>query len=175
METAYNHLSPGINGPTSKSAVRNADNNLKQIISYLESVPGLADDTDVFLTSDHGFSTISKHNLDSSGTKFTSSYAATQTYKDAKGRQEVNTGFLPPGFLAIDLAHYLNLLFDPDSTITVDGSEQYRTVDPTIGQATPEKLQRPTLGNGLIGGTGAISTPCDARVIVAANGGSDLI
>jgi hypothetical protein len=36
-------------------------------------------------------------------------------------------------------------------------------------------LQRPIFGNGLIGGTGVISTPCDAKVIVAANGGSDLI
>jgi arylsulfatase A-like enzyme len=173
---SLNRLSPGINGPTSRAAVRDADNNLKQIMSYLESVPGLADDTDVFLTSDHGFSTISKHELDSSGTKFTGSYAATQTYKDLKGRQEVNSGFLPPGFLAIDIAHYLKLpLFDPDSTITLDGSEQYRPVDPGIGQATPEKLQRPTLGNGLIGGTGSISRPWDAKVIVAANGGSDLI
>jgi Type I phosphodiesterase / nucleotide pyrophosphatase len=173
---SLNQLSPGINGPTSKVAVHNADSNLKQIRSYLESVPGLVDDTDIFLTSDHGFSTISKRELDSTGTKFTDSYAATQTYKDLKGRQEVNSGFLPSGFLAIDLAHHLNLpLFDPDSTITVDGSERYRPVDPTIAQATPEKLQRPTFGNGLIGGTGVISIPCDAKVIVAANGGSDLI
>src|SRR6202040_316473 len=106
------------NGPTSKAAVRNADNNLKQIRSYLESVPELADDTDIFLTSDHGFSTISKHEIDSTGTAFSGSYAASITYKDATGRQEVNSGFLPPGFLAIDLAHHLNLpLFDPDSTI----------------------------------------------------------
>jgi Type I phosphodiesterase / nucleotide pyrophosphatase len=171
---SLNQLSPGINGPTSKAAVRNADNNLKQIMSYLESVPGLADDTDLFITSDHGFSTISKHELDASGTRFTGSYAATQTYKDVKGRQEVNSGFLPPGFLTIDLAHHLNLpLFDPDSTITVDGAEQYRPVDPTT--ATAGKLQRPTFGCGFIGGTGAISTPCDAKLIVAANGGSDLI
>ena len=88
----------------------------------------------------------------------------------------MNSGFLPPGFLAIDLAHHLNLpLFDPDSTITVNGSEQYRPVDPAIGKATVEKLQRPTSGNGLIGGTGVISTPCDAKVVVAANGGSGLI
>ncbi len=173
---SLNQFSPGINGPTSKAAVRNADNNLKQMMIYLEGVPGLADDTDVFLTSDHGFSTISKHEIDSSGKNFTGSFAATQTYKDLKERQEVNSGFLPPGFLAIDLAHHLNLpLFDPDSTITVNGSEQYRPVDPAIGKATVEKLQRPTSGNGLIGGTGVISTPCDAKVVVAANGGSGLI
>ena len=173
---SLNRLSPGINGPTSRAAVGNADANLKQIVAYLEANPGLADDTDIFLTSDHGFSTISKHEVDSTGTAFTGSYAATQTYKDATGRQEVNSGFLPPGFLAIDLAHHLNLpLFDPDSTITVDGSERYKPVDPAIGQATPEKAQRPISGSGLIGGTGIISTPSDAKLIVAANGGSDLL
>ena len=173
---SLNRLSPGINGPTSKAAVRNADGSLRQILSYLETTPGLADDTDIFLTSDHGFSTISKREIGSLGTEFTSSYAAAQTYKNASGRQEVNTGFLPPGLLAIDLAHFLNLpLFDPDTTITVDGSERYKPVDPTIGQTTPEKSQRPISGSGLIGGTGVISTPCDAKLIVAANGGSDLI
>ena len=173
---SLNRLSPGINGPTSKAAVRNADGNLKQIINYLESTPGLADDTDIFITSDHGFSTISKREITSAGTALTGSYAATQTYKDASGRQEVSTRFLPPGFLAIDLAHHLNLpLFDPDSTITVDGSERYKPVDPTIERPTPEKSQRPISGSGLIGGTGVVSTPCDAKVVVAANGGSDLI
>jgi hypothetical protein len=173
---SLNRLRPGINGPTSKAAVQNADGNLKQIIGYLEAAPGLVDDTDIFLTSDHGFSTISKHTIDSTGKEFTTSYAATQTYKDSAGRQEVNSGFLPPGFLAIDLAHHFDLpLFDPDSTITVNGSERYKPVDPTIGQPTPEKSQRPITGNGLIGGTGVISTPCDAKLVVAANGGSDLI
>jgi hypothetical protein len=88
----------------------------------------------------------------------------------------VNSGFLPPGFLAIDLAHYLNLpLFDPDSTISVDGAERYKPVDPTIGQATPQKSQRPISGSGLIGGTGVLSTPSDAKLVVAENGGSDLV
>jgi Type I phosphodiesterase / nucleotide pyrophosphatase len=173
---SLNRLSPGINGPTSKAAVHNADSNLRQIMSYLEETPGLADDTDIFITSDHGFSTISKRELHSAGMKVTTSYAATQTYKDATGRQEVNSGFLPPGFLAIDLAHYLNLpLFDPDSTISVDGSERYKPVDPTIGQPAPEKSQRPFSGSGLIGGTGVLSTPSDAKLVVAENGGSDLI
>jgi hypothetical protein len=53
------------------------------------------------------------------------------------GRQEVNSGFLPPGFLAIDISHHLNLpLFDPDSTTAIDGLERYMPVDPTIGKAT---------------------------------------
>jgi type I phosphodiesterase/nucleotide pyrophosphatase len=173
---SLNRLVPGINGPTSKAAVHNADGNLKQIMSYLEANPDLADDTDIFLTSDHGFSTISRHETDSTGRSFTNSFAATQTYKDVAGRQEVNSGFLPPGFLAIDIAHHLNLpLFDPDSMTTTDGSERYKPVDPTIGKATAEKAQRPIGGSGLIGGTGITSTPTDAKLVVAANGGSDFI
>jgi hypothetical protein len=173
---SLNRLIPGINGPTSKAAIHNADDNLQQIVSFIDSTPGLSEDTDIFITSDHGFSTISKHEIDPSGKAFTSSYAATQTYKDANGRQEVNSGFLPPGFLAIDLAHHLNLpIFDSDNTVTVAGAEQYKPVDPTIGQAGAEKSVRPLLGNCFIGGTGVIASPTDARVIVAANGGSDLI
>jgi hypothetical protein len=56
-------------------------------------VPGLVDDTDIFVTSDHGFSTISKHELDSTGTKFTDSYAATQTYKDVKAAKRSTADF----------------------------------------------------------------------------------
>jgi hypothetical protein len=48
-------------------------------------------------------------------------------------------------------------------------------VDPTIAQPTPALRQRPASGNGLIGGTGRIASPSDAQVVVAANGGSDLI
>jgi arylsulfatase A-like enzyme len=173
---SLNLLSPGINGPTSKAAVRNADAALQQLVNFIADTPGLAENTDIFITSDHGFSTISKHETDATGNAFTQSYAAAQTYRNASGRQEVNTGFLPPGFLAIDLAHHLNLpLFDPDTTITVDDSERYKPIDPTVGQATAEKSQRPIGGSGLIGGTGAVSTPSDAKLIVAVNGGSDLI
>ncbi len=52
-------LTPGINGPTSMAAVRNADNNLQQLFTALHQL-GLDQTTDVILTSDHGFSTISK-------------------------------------------------------------------------------------------------------------------
>lgn len=173
---SLNQLSPGINGPTSKAAIHNADDNLQQIVNFIDSTPGLAEETDIFVTSDHGFSTISKHEIDPSGKAFTSSYAAAQTYKDANGHQEVNSGFLPPGFLGIDLAHHLNLpIFDSDNTVTVGGAEQYKPVDPTIGQANAEKSARAFLGNCFIGGTGMIASPTDAKVIVAANGGSDLI
>ena len=172
---SLNQLKPGINGPTSRRARLNADNNLRQILEYLQAVAGLAEDTDVFMTSDHGFSTISKSPLDAIGKTVTKSYAATKTYRDSKGRQEVNTGFLPPGFLAIDLAHALGLpLFDPDQTINKDGNTIYKPVDPELSSApTNQVAQRPSKGDGVIGGTGKI--PTDAKVVIAANGGSDLI
>jgi hypothetical protein len=173
---SLNKLMPGINGPTSKAGLKNADNNLKQILDYIHADPQLAANTDIFLTADHGFATISKHDIDAAG-QVTASYAATRIYKDSKGRQEVNSGFLPQGFLAIDLAHALGLpLFDPSSQITgPDGKKVFEPVDPTIAQQLPAVRQFPAAGNGLIGGTGRIAEHTDAKVVVAANGGSDLI
>ncbi len=164
---SLNSLTPGINGPTSKAAVKNADSNLAQIIATLKA-DGLYDNTDIFITADHGFSTISKSVVDAQGTKV-NDYASTLTYAG------VNAGFLPPGFVAIDLAHGLGEnLFDPDqATKNADGTYSYKAVDPTLGQ-------RPNNGNGLIASTTTLSTssattPPPADVIVAANGGSDLV
>jgi len=173
---SLNKLIPGINGPTSKAALRNADNNLKQILDYINSDPQLAANTDIFLTADHGFATISKYDVDSAG-HGTTSYAAKWIYKDAQGRQEVNTGFLPVGFVSIDIAHELGLpLFDPDSQIDgPNGAKMFEPVDPSIAQQLPQVRQHPIAGNGLIGGTGRIANETDAKVVVAANGGSDLI
>src|SRR5262249_32389996 len=96
--------------------------------------------TDIIVTSDHGFSTISKESLTSSTIK--TKFADTLP------------GHLPLGFVALDLARGLNLpLIDPD-----DG---YRA----IGESEHTKN-----GNGLIGGDR--NKP---KVVVAANGGSDLI
>jgi len=131
-------LSPGINGPTSLASIRNADDNLRQIETALKDL-GLDGDTDVVLTADHGFSTISKES---------SSYAATQHYDG------VPAGQLPPGFLAIDLAHGLGMaLRDPDA----------KNADVAAGHF-------PAKGDGLIGGTAE-----HPEVVVAANGGSDLV
>jgi len=172
---SLNSLTPGINGPTSKAAVLNADTNLKQILDYINSDPALAGNTDIFATADHGFATISKHEVDGAGTA-TKSYAATFTYKNLSGVQEVNTGFLPVGFLAIDIAHALGLpLFDPDNQIAVNGNNVYEPVDPTVPQQTATIRQHSASGDGLIGGTGAILEKTDAKVIIAANGGSDLV
>jgi type I phosphodiesterase/nucleotide pyrophosphatase len=136
---SLNMLTPGINGPTSLAAIRNADDDLARIRSTLDEL-GLLDTTDIIATSDHGFSTISKES---------------QTSSTVKGKfADTLPGHLPFGFVALDLAHALNLpLIDPD-----DG---YRT----IGEGEHSKN-----GNGLIGGDR--NRP---KVVVAANGGSDLI
>ena len=59
-----NRLVPGINGPTSLAAIRNADDCLARLIEALKQ-QGLEATTDVILTSDHGFSTISKESATS--------------------------------------------------------------------------------------------------------------
>ncbi len=178
---SLNSLTPGINGPTSKAAVKNADNNLKQILDFFHAHPSLIATTDLVITSDHGFSTISKHEVDAAQKTFVNDYASRFIYKDATGRQEVNTGFLPVGFLSIDLAHHFSLpLYDPDNQVTgPDGvTPIYEPVDPTIPQQTATVRQHAVSGNGVIGGTGQIPASGeskDAKIIVAANGGSDLI
>jgi hypothetical protein len=136
---SLNLLTPGINGPTSRAAIRNADDDLARIRFALEEL-GLLDSTDIIATSDHGFSTISKESHTSSTIK--------TKFADAL------PGHLPLGFVALDLAHALNLpLFDPDGG--------YRT----IAEGKHSKN-----GNGLIGGDRS-----QPKVVVAANGGSDLI
>ena len=52
-------LMPGINGTDAHAAIANADSNLKGILDALKQW-GLADNTDVFVIADHGFSTIAK-------------------------------------------------------------------------------------------------------------------
>ena len=92
---SLNTLNPGINGPTSLAAVRNASDNLQALIDTLKKL-GVYDNTDIFVTADHGFSTISRTSK--------TSYAATLDYPD-----DTVKGFLPQGFVAIDLAHALKL------------------------------------------------------------------
>jgi arylsulfatase A-like enzyme len=164
---SLNRLTPGINGATSRSAVQNADRNLKQILDYLDAHPELRSNTNVFVTSDHGFSTVSRREIDAAG-RATSSYSATLRYRDESGRQDVNTGHLPPGFLAIDLAHHLGLpVYDPELQVEEGGTKRYMSVDPTIPQAGNEVRQRLSSGAALIGGTGRIRRPTDARVVIA--------
>jgi arylsulfatase A-like enzyme len=171
---SLNNLQPGINGPTSRAGVANADANLKQLLDFVAADPALSGSTDVFVTSDHGFATVSRHEIDATG-QGSRSYSTAFVYRGADGKPEVPTGWLPPGFLAIDLAHALRLpLFDPDSQVDVGGTPRYEPVDPTK-QPTPGSRQHSLTGNGLLGGTGNVQDHIDAKIIVTASGGTDLV
>ena len=91
---SLNELTPGINGPTSLAAIRVADEDLEAIMATLKEL-GIDGNTNIFVTADHGFSTISKQSK--------TSPAAKLKY------ERVPEGHLPPGFLAIDLAEALGL------------------------------------------------------------------
>jgi hypothetical protein len=132
-------VTPGINGPTSLAAIKNADDNLAELRQALDEL-GLAATTDIIVAADHGFSTIGKESKTSA--------AAQAKYAD------VPAGLLPPGFVAIDLAKALALpLADPDDKNAPVAAGTY-----------------PKRGNGLIGADAA-----KPDVVVASNGGSDLV
>jgi hypothetical protein len=143
---SFGTLDPGINGPTSKAAIRGADDALAAIESKLKAL-GLYDTTNIVVSADHGFATISKAGGNSA--------AAALSYNDVKEHE------LPLGFLAIDLAIGLQ---KTDPTV--------RLFDPDKNSAAVRWASRehPSRGNGVIG-----SDPANPRLIVAANGGSDLI
>jgi len=136
---SLNTVTPGINGPTSMAGIKNADDNLARLRRALDEL-GLAATTDIIVSADHGFSTISKESKTSSSAKV--SYD--DTPKD----------FLPMGFLALDLAKALDLpLFDPNDKNARVGDGKH-----------------PKAGNGVLG-----QDPAKPDLVVATNGGSDLI
>ena len=136
---SLNQLIPGINGPTSLASIKNADDDLGRIQKALGDL-GLADTTDIFVTADHGFATISKESK--------TSPAAQVSYSD------VRASFLPPGFVAIDIAAALAMpLYDPDAKNALIAGNSHSK-----------------WGNGLIG-----PDPNKPEIVVAANGGSDLV
>jgi predicted AlkP superfamily pyrophosphatase or phosphodiesterase len=105
---SLNTLTPGINGPTSMASIKNADDNLAQLRKALDDL-GLAASTNIIVTADHGFSTISKESKTSPSAKV--------------GYDDTPKDFLPMGFLALDLAKALELpLFDPnDKVVATNG------------------------------------------------------
>jgi hypothetical protein len=147
---SFQSLSPGINGPTSLSAIRNADTALETIEQALHAAK-IYETTNIVVAADHGFSTISKQSATSPSTKPDTPYAA----------REVKAGDLPLGFLAIDVFTALQRsdarlkLFDPD--------DAYKELD-------WKKGAHPVRGNGVIG-----ADADHPQVVIAANGGSDLI
>jgi arylsulfatase A-like enzyme len=117
---SLNTVTPGINGPTSMAGIRNADDNLAQLRKALDDL-GLAATTNIIISSDHGFSTISKESKTSPAAK--------------AGYEDTPKDFLPMGFLAIDVAKALNLpLFDPNDNNARVGDNAH-----------------PNAGNGLLG------------------------
>jgi len=136
---SLNTVTPGINGPTSLAGIKNADDNLAQLRKALDDL-GLSATTNIVVSADHGFSTISKESKTSPSTK--AAYADTPK------------NFLPMGFLAIDLAKALDLpLFDPNDKNARVGDNAH-----------------PKAGNGVLG-----ADPAKPDLVVATNGGSDLI
>lgn len=103
-------LTPGINGPTTMAAIRNASNDLQALRDAVKAL-GLEGDTDIVVTADHGFSVMSRQSRTSASAKY--------RYAD------VEPGLLPPTFVAIDLAQALGLALH-------DGAG--RPVDPKAGQ-----------------------------------------
>ncbi len=135
---SLNSLTPGINGPTALAGIRNADNDLGRIRSALKA-QGLDKTTDIFVTADHGFSVLTRQSQTSAAGKL--------HYVD------VMPGFVPQGFMAIDLARALNLPLSDASGLPVDTAAGFH----------------PRTDGTLLG------DPAHPSVIVAGNGGSALI
>ncbi len=134
---SLNVLSPGINGATSIAAIRNADKDLAALRAALRRL-GLEASTDIVVTADHGFATVSKASA--------TSEAARIDYPD------VPHGFLPPGFLALDLGHALGMAVH----------------EPTGLDLAP--LNHPKHASAVLG-----NDPAHPEVVIGANGGSDAI
>jgi arylsulfatase A-like enzyme len=168
-------LAPGINGDTSREAVRNADRSLREILDWLDAHPDVKANTDIFVTSDHGFATISRSEISVTGRR-TTSEAAQHNYVDPSGNIDTYKGTLPNGFLAIDLAVGMETnLFDPNLPAAEGGLEPFHQI-PLL----PEIFEHPAgkdglSGSGLLGPDAREPDASDARAIVTANGGSDLI
>ncbi len=136
---SLNTITPGINGPTTMAAIRNASNDLQRLRDALKAL-GLDKTTDIVTTADHGFSTLSRQSATSA--------AAHMTYRD------VPPGFLPPGFLAIDLAASLGLPLHEPNGLDVELKDGFH----------------PRHSNAVLG-----ADPAHPDAIIGANGGVDLI
>ena len=136
---SLNTTAPGINGKTSMAGIRNADNDLTKLIATLKDL-GLYATTDIVVIADHGFSTIDKEAVGSASAKL--------AYPD------VPKGFIPPGFLAIDMAAMLHAPLADAAGLPVN----------------PAAGEHPRFDGALIG-----RDPKHPQVAIAADGGSDLI
>ncbi|MGD0446522.1 MAG: alkaline phosphatase family protein [Edaphobacter sp.] len=162
-------LDPGINGDTSKRGLQNADRCLKQLLDWLDAHPAVKARTDVLITSDHGFATISRREIAGDNTQTTEPSAALDYELSGKEKPQPK-GTLPTGFLAMDLGIREHLrVFDP-AIRAATGSSVYAEL--ALGG---ERSQHPSTGSALLGQTIEHIDGSDAKIIVAANGGSDLL
>ena len=150
--TQHNHgdshgqLTPGINGPTVRAALTNADNVLRRLRESLDKL-GLAETTDIVVVADHGFSTIAKESQ-------TSGSATLQ----CAGMDRA----LPQGFLALDIAREFGMtLYDPTADmapIKIPGGFPRRG-DAVLG-TDPAKPEMVVTANG---GSDLVFLPSPAR------------
>jgi len=131
---------PGINGPSGKAGARDADTMLGELLDALKE-QGLDKTTDIFVTADHGFVTVSRTSATSPSARFDAGTPLSD---------------LPFGFLAIDLAAKLALPLRPPGATGA-------ALDYSNGA-------RLAAGSGVLG-----RDPTHPDVVVAPNGGSDLV
>ncbi len=137
---SLNTITPGINGPTSMAGIKNADNNLAQLRKALDEL-GLAASTNIIVSSDHGFSTISKESKTSPSAKI--------SYDDT-----------PKDFLPDGLPRHRSC--ESAEPAAARSQRQERARAPTTPIPGPA-----TACSG--------KDPAKPDVVVATNGGSDLI
>jgi arylsulfatase A-like enzyme len=139
-------FTPGINGPTSFAAIKVADDDLTAIMDTLKEL-GLDANTNIFVTADHGFSTVSKQSKTSSSAKI--------------NYDKIPEGHIPPGFLAIDLAEALGLpVHEPAAkgpAVDYKAGKHPRRASAILGQ-DPTK---PDVVIGVNGGNDLIYLPQD--------------
>ena len=133
------HLVPGINSATDRTAIGSADFQLRVLLEALK-LAGQDGNTDVFVTADHGFSTIAKGVPPADGS--TPPVA------------------LPQGFVAFDVAEWLGgqKIFDPDRSnaeVIRDDGDRSRQGNALIGPS-PAAPVAVVAANG---GTDFIYTP----------------
>ncbi len=167
-------LQPGINGPTTRRALRAVDGALQRLLAWLDAHPDIRANTDIVVTSDHGFATISRSEIEPA--RRTARESARHDYLGADGAIDTLTGMLPCGFLALDLAYDLKLnVFDPDQRVA--GSTAFRKlrVGSSAAAVPSATWEHPISGNAMLATSVERSDGSDARLVIAANGGSDLI
>ena len=162
-------LGPGINGNTSRLGLQNADHCLQQLLDWLDANPEVKARTDVVITSDHGFATMSRREIAGDGQTSTEPSAILLYEPSGKDKPQPQ-GSLPQGFLAIDLAIRGHMRLYDAAVRATEGASVYAEV-PLAG----EKSHYPSTGSALLGETIKNVDGSDARLIVTANGGSDLI